>query len=267
MDKLDANLDSQATSHATNQTPSQTPNQTDEIRFRCPCCEKLYRTHIDIFLNDKPEFDCQSCQKTFLLTNSSTAFGLFKTEVKGSHFSSCPKCTQLMPMDSNECPSCGIFIEKFQKSAKSESPTLYEINLLWEAVLENFKNDQNHQNFLNFCQKKMALSFAFQKYDDLRKSLSFDPTCEKYLKQIELRLEQQFIAQTREDVISDKRVENSKGQWIFAGIGFVGLALLIFNRIKPLFPNLTGLVVSVTLLAFGLWIFSSQKKDIKKMKF
>ncbi len=239
------------------------------MRFRCPCCEKLYRTQADIFTETDalPEFDCQSCQETFILTADTTAFGLLKTEPKGSQFSSCPKCTHLMPVLASECHSCGVFVEKFQKSAQAESPTLFEINQLWEAVLQNFKNDQNHQNFLNFCQKKMALSFAFQKYDELRKSMSYDQTCEKYLKQIELRLEQQFIAQTRLDVTEDKRPENSKTQWIYAGIGFLGLALLVFNRIKPLFPNLTGLIVSITLLAFGIWIFSSKQKDLKKMKF
>ena len=108
----------------------------------------------------------------------------------------------------------------------------------------------------------MALNFAFQKYDELRKSMSYDSDCEKYLKQIEIRLEQQFIAKNQQGISLGKQSKSPTGNRFFAGIGFLGLSLLIFNRIKPTFPNLTGLVVSITLLSFGLWLFSSQKEEI-----
>ncbi len=171
-----------------------------------------------------------------------------------------------MPIQSKECPSCGIFIESYQKIIESESPTLFEINRLWAEVLAQFSDDQIHQNFLNLCQKKMALNLAFQKYDELRKSISYDLLCEKYLKQIELRLEQQFLAQNQKPNIPEKKAKSAFGQWIFALIGFTGLALLIFNKIRPTFPNLTGLVVSITLLSFVLWLFSSQKKEVTHIK-
>lgn len=250
-----------------NQSQGSRSNQIlHDIRFRCPSCEKLYRTQSDVFhgaMGEKlpqPEFDCQNCQKTFSLTGQTNSFGLYETVSLDPNFASCPKCTHLMPTGAKECPSCGIFVDKYeQKIAKEESPTLFEINQLWQAVVENFNNDQNHQNFLNFCQKKMALNFAFQKYDELRKSLGYDDLCEKYLKQIEIRLERQFMAKVREDVTAPKKTRSFFGQWIFAIIGFIGLALLIFNKIRPTFPNLTGLVVSITLLSFMLWLFSSQK--------
>ncbi len=237
-------------------------NAIQEIRFRCPCCEKLYRTLADAFTAEQPEFDCQGCLKTFLLSKNITSFGLYETTPKDNNFLSCPKCTHLMPINSKECPSCGIFIESYQKMVQSESPTLYELNKLWDVVLTQFNLDQSHQNFLNLCQEKMALNFAFQKYDELRKSMSYDSDCEKYLKQIELRLEQQFIAKNQQAHVLKKKSKSPMGQWIFAGIGFLGLSLLIFNRIKPTFPNLTGLVVAITLLSFGLWLFSSQKEQI-----
>ena len=250
MDNLDVNVKSDLTTE-------------HEIRFRCPCCEKLYRTQADVFSTEQPEFDCQGCLKTFLLSKKITSFGLYETSAKDNNFLSCPKCTHLMPTNSKECPTCGIFIESYQKMVQSESPTLYELNKLWDVVLAQFSLDQNHQNFLNLCQKKMALNFAFQKYDELRKSMSYDSDCEKYLKQIELRLEQQFIEKNQQQAATlGKKIKSPNGQWIFASIGFLGLSLLVFNRIKPTFPNLTGLVVSITLLSFGLWLFSSQKEQI-----
>ncbi len=240
---------------------------TQEIRFRCPCCEKLYQTSGDVFTETNPEFDCQNCQKSFVLTSSVNSFGLYETKSDQYNFASCPKCNHLMPEASKECPSCGVFVEKYQQMAQSESPALYELNQLWVKVINHFNDDQFHQNFLNQCQQKTALSFAFQKYDELRKTMNYDTVCEKYLKQIELRLEQQLMA--KHNPVVDKaprfRFKMQLTQWIFAIIGFIGLSLLIFNKIRPTFPNLTGLVVSITVLSFGLWILSSQNtnKNIK----
>ncbi len=174
-----------------------------------------------------------------------------------------------MPEAAKDCPSCGVYIEKYQEMVQAESPLLFELNQLWVKVVENFTDDQRHQNFLNLCQQRMALNFAFQKYDEVRKIVNYDESCEKYLKQIELRLQQQFLAkQTSGELPNQKTAQESKTfQWIFAIIGFVGLGLLIFNKIRPTFPNLTGLVVSITVLSFGLWILSSQNavrgKNIK----
>ena len=245
-----------------------------EIRFRCPCCEKLYITQSDVFISstdssaqsEDPEFECQGCQKSFFLSKNINSFGLFETVAKSFTFSSCPKCHNLMPEQSRECPSCGIIIEKYRLMAQAESPQLFELNQAWAKVMSHFNQDQYHQDFINHCQQKTALSFAFQKYDELRKTMNYDAACEKYLVQIELRLEQQLLAKNTLPEKANKTLKEkfSAVQWVFAGIGFFGLALLIFNKIKPTFPNLTGLVVSITVLSFGLGLFWSRNNtDIK----
>ena len=253
--------------HGQGQSQTQGHSPSQEIRFRCPCCEKLYQTQSDVFSETDPEFDCENCQKSFILLTSVNAFGLFETKSDQYNFSSCPKCNHLMPAASKECPSCGVFVEKYEQMAQAESPALYELNQLWAKVINQFSDDHVHQNFLTQCQQKTALSFAFQKYDELRKTMNYDMVCEKYLKQIELRLEQQLLAKhapASKDP-SRARFKMQLTQWIFAVIGFVGLSLLIFNKIRPTFPNLTGLVVSITVLSFGLWLLSSQNsnKNIK----
>lgn len=253
------------------------PNLFHEIRFRCPCCEKLYITKSDIFLGSSdtdsntaleadPEFECLDCQSSFILSKNINSFGLFEAHAKSYTFSSCPKCHNLMPEQSKECPSCGIFIEKFQLMAQAESPQLFELNQAWSKVMTDFNQDQHHQAFINHCQQKTALSFAFQKYDELRKTLNYDSACEKYLVQIELRLEQQLQAKNAPLGTNKKasREKFSAVQWAFAGVGFFCLGLLVFNKIKPTFPNLTGLIVSITVLSFGLWLFWSRNDtDIK----
>ena len=205
-----------------------------EVRFRCPCCEKLYQTQADVFDESEPEFDCENCGKSFVLLKSMNSFGLHEAKS-----------------------------DQYQLMAQAESPVLYELNQLWAQVVGQFGDDLAHQEFLNQCQQKTALSFAFQKYDELRKTMNYDSVCEKYLKQIELRLEQQLLAKHAPPAKAKKsfRIKMQFTQWVFAIIGFVGLSLLVFNKIRPTFPNLTGLVVSITVLSFGLWLLSSQNSD------
>ena len=244
-----------------------------EIRFRCPNCQKLYSTSADAFDEahgsssdlSLPEFDCISCHKSFLLTKNMNEFGLYETQTNNHVFSECPKCTKLMPLNHEECPSCGVFIEKFQQVAQSENPMLFELNKLWKNVLENFNQDGRHQEFLNFCQKKMALNLAFQKYDELRKTMNYDSVCEKYLKQIEVRMEQQFIQQQNNETRAKAEPRRQMTAKIFAWVSLCGLALLIFNKVRPTFPNFNGMVVAITVLSFSLWLVSSQNKNNIKL--
>ncbi|MBC7467138.1 MAG: hypothetical protein H7256_14205 [Bdellovibrio sp.] len=244
-----------------------------ELRFRCPCCQKLYSTTADAFeeahASDSdlslPEFDCQSCFKSFVLTKKTNEFGLLETQVNNHVFSECPKCTKLMPLNHEECPSCGVFIEKYQQVAQAENPMLFELNKLWKNVLENFNQDARHQEFLNLCQRKMALNLAFQKYDELRKTMNYDATCEKYLNQIETRLEQQFINQRAIEQKAKAEPKKKMTQKVFAWVSLFGFALLIFNKVRPTFPNVNGLIVAITVLAFSLWLVSSQNKNNIKL--
>ncbi|MBC7420292.1 MAG: hypothetical protein H7328_06140 [Bdellovibrio sp.] len=230
------------------------------VRFRCPHCQKLYRTNQDVFEGTHPEFDCASCEKSFQLTTEINSFGLYQTKDLGrTVFINCPKCAHLKAQNADECPSCGVYATKFEELQKVESPSLFELNQIWQKAVLDFCNDQLHQDFLNFCQKKMALNFAFKKYCDLQKTMGFDSACEKYMNQIELRLEQQFRAPVAAEKLDSKK-EILFAHWIFISVGFLGMSLLIYNKIKPTFPNLTGLVVAITVLSFGLGLVSSQRK-------
>ncbi len=242
-------------------SPSEVIADADRVRFRCPHCQKLYRTNQDVFEGLQPEFDCTACSKSFLLTQEINSFGLYQTNRSSqATFIHCPKCSHLKAQNSDECPSCGVFGTKFEELQKVESPSLFELNQIWQKALVDFTNDQLHQDFLNCCQKKMALNFAFKKYADLQKTMGFDSSCEKYMNQIELRLEQQFRQPTSAEKLDTKK-EILFAHWIFIAVGFLGMSLLVYNKIKPTFPNLTGLVVAITVLSFGLGIVSSQRKS------
>lgn len=235
-----------------------------EIRFRCPHCQKLYCTTSDVFEGEEPFFDCASCDKAFYLTTESGDFGLFKTRTPEKiALNTCPKCSNLKPQKSDECPSCGVFESKYVELQKVESPVLYEMNALWQKVVAHFDEDQYHQDFLNRCHQQMALNFAFQKYAELQKSLGHDSLCTKYIKQIELRLAQQLKSPKFNDVAIDTETQVSMlsgFQILFLSIGTIGMLMLIYNKYVPTFPNFNGLVLSLTILAFGVGLFSNTHK-------
>lgn len=250
---------------ADNWTQKNLSNEHD-VCFRCPHCQKLYKTTHDVFEGSDPQFDCASCAKPFLLINEKDSFGLFKTSEQGQKsFSTCPKCSGLKPHNSDECPSCGVFASKYIELQKAESPVLFELNQQWQKVLLNFDHDQYHQDFINKCHLKLALNFAFQKYSDLQKTMGFDSLCEKYIRQIELRLEQQFKAGPERSTDGNKVTagEVSLTQYLFISMGAIGMLLLIYNKFIPTFPNFNGLVIMITILAFGIGLFYNGKSDLK----
>lgn len=249
------------TSHSENVKVQPTRNE-QEVRFRCPHCQKLYRTGADVFEGAAPEFDCAACDKGFVLTHQIDSYGLYVAKATQHQFEACPKCSNLRPAKQDECPSCGIFVSKYIEMQKAESPVVYELNQMWQNVVMQFDNDSVHQDFLNRCHQNMALNFAFQKYSELQKTMGFDSLCAKYIKQIELRLEQQLSSPkfnpTKAPPVD---VEKSFGplQILFMVIGSIGMALLIYNKFVPTFPNFNGLVLSLTVVSFGVGLFSNSR--------
>jgi len=236
-----------------------------DVRFRCPHCQKLYCTQNNVFEGAalaQPAFDCDSCHKPFSLTRDVNEFGLYVTTTESQQFAACPKCTHLRPANSDECPSCGIIVSKFEEMQKVESPYLFELNQKWQSVLADFSRDEAHQKFINACHQKMALNFAFTKYSELKTTLGFDLACDHYMRQVELRLEEQLKAHELKNVTINRH-RLSRTQMIFWTVAFVGVCSLIYNKIRPTFPNLTGLVVAVTILSVGLALFSTDHGHIK----
>jgi hypothetical protein len=238
-----------------------------EIRFRCPHCQKLFCTTEDVFDGEQPDFDCAACDKSFSLTTELDGFGLYVARMpEKMRFCTCPKCSNMKPQGSDECPSCGVFESKYIQLQKAESPVLFELNQLWQIVVANFDEDHYHQDFLNRCHQKMALNFAYQKYAELQKGLGHDSLCAKYIKQIEVRLDQQLKSpKFNKDVVGDGSFQSSFtfAQFMFLGIGTIGMLLLIYNKFVPTFPNLNGLVLSLTIIAYGIGLFSNTKNPTK----
>lgn len=243
-----------------------------EIRFRCPHCQKLFCTDQTAFEGlgttaQGADFQCTDCQKDFILTRNLQSSGLYTTEeLRKTQFANCPKCSSLKPVGQDECPHCGVLESKFNEIQKAENPRLFQLNKAWQEILKDITVDKSHQYFLDQAQRHSALNFAAQKYNDLKKVMGEDPLIEKYLKQIEYRLEAHVKAQfnqSRTEAAEQQQSILGSGR-LFIFVALFGTFILIINKIKPMFPNLTGLVVAVTVLSYGLWFLtrsSVQKKN------
>lgn len=242
-----------------------------EIRFRCPHCQKLFCTDQTAFeglsFNSQgADFQCTDCHKDFVLTKQTLSTGLYITEeLRKPQFAKCPKCSSLKPLAQDECPHCGVLESKFTELQKVENPRLFELNRAWEVILKDITVDASHQVFLDKAQKQSALNFAAQKYNDLKKVMGEDPLIEKYLKQIEHRLEAHVQSQLIKTRVEDKENQMSllaSGR-LFIFVALFGTFVLILNKVKPMFPNLTGLVVAITVLSYGLWFLTNSKAKEK----
>lgn len=242
-----------------------------EIRFRCPHCQKLFCTDQTAFEgltfdSQGADFQCTDCHKDFVLTKQTLSTGLYETqELRKAQFAKCPKCSTLKPIGQDECPHCGVLESKFTELQKVENPRLFELNRAWEKILKDITVDHSHQVFLDRAQKQSALNFAAQKYNDLKKVMGEDPLIEKYLKQIEHRLEAHVQAQLMKTRGTEAEAELSmlaSGR-LFIFVALFGTFVLILNKVKPMFPNLTGLVMAITVLAYGLWFLTNSKAKEK----
>jgi hypothetical protein len=245
---------------------------TSEILFRCPCCQKLFCTEINAVENyssKNTEFQCTDCSEDFYLSNERTASGLFQTIKRTQHeFVHCTKCNFLKNKQSDECPSCGVIETRYKDIVKLENPRLFELNQMWSTVVTDLANDQAHQEFLNFAQSMSALNFAAQKYMDMQKIMGSDDLTEKYLKQIELRLE--AVANSYMSAEKDKYGRSGSGQKTFFGLEYsfrnialavsvLGVFFFLLNVMRPLFPSLNGLLVAIVILSTALWAISKNQ--------
>lgn len=245
---------------------------TSEILFRCPCCQKLFCTEsnaVENHASKNTEFQCTDCSEDFYLSNERTASGLFQTFKRTQHeFVNCTKCNFLKNKQSDECPSCGVIETRYKDIVKLENPRLFELNQMWSSVVTDLENDQAHQEFLNLAQSMSALNFAAQKYMDLQKIMGSDSLTEKYIRQIELRLE--AVANNFISAEKEKYMRAGSGKKTFFGLQYtfrnmalvvslLGVFFIVLNVMRPLFPSLNGLLVAIVVLSTALWAISKNQ--------
>ncbi|MGZ3769890.1 MAG: hypothetical protein ACXVCP_03375 [Bdellovibrio sp.] len=176
-----------------------------KLKIRCPSCTKLYEVASEDIHSEAPLFQCISCETKFsfeyppadplnvkcftvsVVQEKGVAVQHTKkpSETKGQETKSCPKCGALNSRHSQECYSCHVLFEKLEGLPKDPSlkaqPSLVR---KWKNLLENFDNEELHDEFIRSCHELDALRFATMKYEELKTAQGGDTKCEQMLARI-----------------------------------------------------------------------------------
>jgi len=231
-----------------------------KIRFRCPSCSKLFVSNPHSIYVEKPEFKCSSCKQDFSISllealRSDCVVGekikqkpdfeeVSELQVKIKPKSDGKKSWEL----NTKAPKKFTFEDFDFKEPKSEK------EILWQKVLDNYKDTECHKIFVKHCEKTEETDFAKDKYSKILKANPFDPVASKCFNMI-------CIAEDTQAILNkDQRLSNLKLPVFLIASVFIGILLIFLGVIlKPNYQNLTS-------LGFGIIIFSVAVKALFQSK-
>ncbi|MBK8203425.1 MAG: hypothetical protein IPK68_14215 [Bdellovibrionales bacterium] len=102
----------------------------------------------------------------------------------------CPKCKVPIVRGIQECPHCGILVQKFlafQKLRDEEEqgfPASKELRAYWATLIDKYDDQECHQKFIRLCQGERNLVYASRQYGKILAAYSGDETANKMRTQI-----------------------------------------------------------------------------------
>lgn len=231
-----------------------------KLKLRCPSCAKLYQVDTIDIETVSPQFQCVTCDCRFtfayppidpnqILCSIVDASGHidFQAEHK-----SCPKCAALSPADAEECYSCRVIFSKLE--GMPEDPTLRAQPSLvrkWKNLMDDFTNEEKHEEFIRDCHQMEALNFAFSKYNDMKQALGGDELCERMLRQVQRLTEVAVQVAAKESSVVNEKVRPWTS-YIIPGIYILCAILILWGSFSLANRNLVGVGVAVACLLTGV---------------
>ncbi len=250
-----------------------------KLKVRCPSCAKLYEVESEEILNEVPVFQCISCDSRFgfeyspeehslesqqvlaflIQTPAEKAFAAQQQEaiqeqVAQADMKSCPKCGALNGRKSSECYSCHVIFERLeglpQDASLRAQPSLVR---KWKNLLENFENDELHDEFIRSCHELDALRFAIMKYEEIKAAQGGDVLCDQMIAKINGLM---MVGLSQNSFVkSEKDLSRPKWQkYMFWGPYGLSALLILWGMLSLGHRNLIGVGVALACMASGLII-------------
>lgn len=250
----------------------------NHLRVRCPSCAKLYEVDVAVISSFSPQFDCVGCHSRFTFEFPPPqpldvqAVLVQATEQKAleqSKMKSCPKCGAMNKTDALECYSCQIIFERFEKLKSRIEPTV-NVQLIeqWQALLQDFANQQLHHDFVADCQKHGALNFALRQYTDLRKLQGSDLDCDRMIAKIEtLNFIKKVNQQDQKKVQKKAQLEKlpmTKIERALLWMPFViSFILIVTGLLSRGSRNMIGFGIALAMLSVGLLVMARGQLSLR----
>lgn len=253
---------------------------TVKLKIRCPSCTKLYEVENEDIHSETPLFQCISCEtrfsfeyppadsqnvKCFPVTVNQEPSGAaqhqqISRETKGQEMKSCPKCGALNGRRSKECYSCHVLFEKLEGLPKDTSlkaqPSLVR---KWKNLVENFDNEELHDEFIRACHELEALRFATMKYEELKTAQGGDPKCEQMIARISSL---SLVNLTQKPGVTGKAEIQQRSKWqkyLYWGPFGLSAFLILLGMVNLGHRNLIGVGVALAFMAAGLIVMVKGK--------
>ncbi|MBT4760608.1 MAG: hypothetical protein HOO06_02825 [Bdellovibrionaceae bacterium] len=282
-----------------NKEESTLGNHQEHLRIRCPKCFKPFLVREALITYDEPQFACNQCDTQFWIpykeskgldeflgielalnhleieeapqvstsiTESMGKTNIEKTSTEAFQFRgerACPKCGRANSFQTEECTNCGVIISRYELISKEDNPHV-PVHLMesWQAVMDDYENEQVHTSFLNKCQKIRQLQYASKKYSSILNVYGGDERALNMKKQV-VALAQTDAGLTRPQKVETKGIAfkpRKRKTGIFAKLllSLVGVGMVLFfaGQFFPELRNLMGLGASLIFISLTLLIYT-----------
>ncbi|WP_374001519.1 hypothetical protein [Bdellovibrio bacteriovorus] len=174
----------------------------------------------------------------------------------GTHeMKSCPKCGALNGRRAKECYSCHVIFEKLEGLPKDPSlkaqPSLVR---KWKNLVENFENEDLHDEFIRSCHQLDALRFAVLKYEDLKTAQGGDPKCDEMIARINSLM---MVGLSQKP--AGEAVKPKWNKYLYWGPFGLSAFLILLGMINLGHRNLIGVGVALACMTAGLIVMIKGK--------
>lgn len=154
---------------------------------------------------------------------------------------SCPKCNEPYYAEQKDCKKCGLIFSKFRlQESEGDVSASKEQKNRWQLVVDNYTDENVHQEFLRSCLKGENLEYAADRYQKMLKLNPLDDTAKKLHSEV-MALSVAKVeshAPARQDL---ERRRKTLGTRLSHFVIVLSTMVIVIGYFVPELRNLTGL--------------------------